>query len=112
MSRKLIQYPEDFFDLCYFGTDTKIKLGDHIIYEKWFGLKKINSRVCYVPGVSPPHYEMEYTEDSAMWAIECGKHDIISMLYVLNDKYITRRIKFVKRVVDNYSGMRGNEKLQ
>ena len=97
-------YPEDFFDLSYRGTDTKVRLGDHVLFKRWFGIVKTPCRVAYVPGVSPPHKEMEYTEKAAMWAIEDEKGNAYMMLYVPEDKFISRRIAFVHRTTDEYRG--------
>jgi len=98
----MITYSPDFFDLCYHGTYIKIMLGDYVEYSTWFGLKKVKSRVCYIPGISPPHKEMGDTEKSSLWAIEYGNNDIIQMLYVIDDKFVTKRIKFIARSDDNY----------
>lgn len=101
-----MKYPSNFFDLCYHSTNTKIKLGDHVIYTTWFGLKKTNSRVCYIPGVSDQHEEMDDTDLSSLWAITYGSNDIVQMLYVVDDKFVSKRIKFVSRVKDNYEGLK------
>ncbi len=107
----MIEYAESFFDLYYHDSNTRIMLGDHILYSKWFGLKKIESRVCYVPGVSPPNKNMADSKSSSMWAIENGSNDIVQMLYVVDDKFVSRRIKFVKRAADKYKGLLANESL-
>ena len=107
----MLKYSPQFFDLCYHNTDTKIMLGDHITYSKWLGLKKIESRVCYVPGVSPIHKAMSDTDHSSLWAITDGPKNIIQMLYVQDDKFVSKRIKFVSRSSDNYVGLKANESV-
>lgn len=107
----MIEYSPDFFQLCYHNTDTRIMLGDHVTFSKWFGLVKVDSRVCYVPGVSPPHTAMADTENSSLWAITDGPNDIIQMLYVANDRSVSKRIKFVSRARDNYTGLQGSESV-
>ena len=105
----MIEYPPDFFDLHYHKTDIKIMLGDNVTYSKWFGFKKVQSTVCYIPGVNSPHKEMDDTEKSSMWAITDGPNDIIQMLYVADDKFVSKRIKFISRAADNYKGLQPNE---
>lgn len=107
----MINYPPDFFELCYHNTDIKIMLGDNIIYSKWFGLKKIKGTICYAPGVSPPRKDMEDSDISAFWAFTCGEHDIITMLYVTNDKFVPKSIKFVSRAEGVYKGLQANEPI-
>jgi len=107
----MIEYSPDFFDLCYHNTDTKIMLGDNIIYSTWFGLKKIKSTICYVPGVSPPHKDMEDSDISAFWVFTCGEHDVIPMLYVTTDKFVPKSIKFVSRAKEAYKGLQPNEPI-
>ena len=107
----MIKYAPNFFDLCYHNTDIKIMLGDNIIYSKWFGLKKIESTICYVPGVSPPRKDMEDSEISAFWVFTCGENDVIPVLYVLNDKFVPKSIKFVSRSNKGYEGLQPNEPI-
>jgi len=107
----MLKYSPDFFDLCYYKTDTKIMLGDHVVFSKWFGFKKVESRVCYIPGVSPLHKVMSDTEKSSLWAITDGPKDIIQMLYVKDDKFVSKRIKFVSRAEDDYAGLLPNESV-
>ena len=51
-----------------------------------FGLRRTPCRVSCVPGVSPPHPEMAYAKDAAMWALDDGKGNAFVMLYVPSDK--------------------------
>jgi hypothetical protein len=45
--------------LTYFGSDTEVRLGDRIRYRAFLVLK-LEGVVCYIPGVSPRHSDMEY----------------------------------------------------
>ncbi len=112
MAEPLIAYPTDFFDLTYRATNTKVLLGDHVLFMRWFGLVKTPCRVCYVPGVSPPHREMQYAKEAAMWAIDDEKGNVYTMLYVPTDKFITKRIVFIRRADDEYSGLSANSRIE
>lgn len=103
-------YPEDFFKLNYRGTDTPIRLGDHVIYSEWFGLKKTMGRVSYIPGVSPLRPDLSDSEKSSLWGVSVAGN-FIQMLYVVDDKFISNNIKFVRRKDDDFDGLEQNEPL-
>ena len=89
-------YPNDFFQLCYRGTNTPILLGDHVIYKEWFGLKKSAGRVSYIPGISPYRSDLADSEKSSLWGISITGGDFVQMLYVSDDKFISNKIEFVR----------------
>ena len=104
-------YSEDFFDLYYNGTSTPIMLGDHVVYKEWFGLKKSHGRVSYIPGVSPYREDMADSEKSSLWGISITGGDFVEMLYVIDDKHISKKIKFIRRKESQYNGMQSDEIL-
>lgn len=66
--------------LNYYGTSMQIRVGDKIMYPKWF--KKVPGTVVYVPGQSPVNKSMEY-DDVKQWGIklDCEPNDIIMLGY-------------------------------
>jgi len=42
----------------YFGTDTPVRLGDHVTIRRWF--RHIAARITYVPGLSRKNRDMEF----------------------------------------------------
>ena len=110
ISKLNYSYSDDFFKLNYRGTDTPIKLGDHVIYSEWFGLKRTEGRVSYVPGISPLRSDLSDSEKSSLWGISIPG-DFIQMLYVSDDKFISKKIKFVRRGDDGSCGLQPNEAL-
>lgn len=65
--------------LFYYGTDTEVELGDRVVLKRW--LRKDQAGVvCYIPGISRPHREMEY-EDVKQWAIRAQNGSIYPILY-------------------------------
>jgi len=103
-------YSESFFKLNYRGTDTPIELGDYIIYCEWFGLKKTIGRVSYIPGISPLRSDLSDSEKSSLWGISIPG-SFIQMLYVVDDKFISKKIRFIRRKDDDYEGLKRNESL-
>jgi hypothetical protein len=42
----------------YFGVDTAVQLGDHVVIRRWF--RSISARITYVPGISQKNDDMEF----------------------------------------------------
>lgn len=53
--------------LFYHGTDDDVRLGDGVEISRWFR-SPVRGRVCYIPGISPKHRELEFS-GFRMWAI-------------------------------------------
>jgi hypothetical protein len=53
--------------IFYSGTKDEVQLGDRVMIKRWLR-KPLLGRVCYIPGISPKHRELEY-EDVRRWAI-------------------------------------------
>ena len=81
--------------LYYQGTNIQIELGDEIIYRNIFG-RKLKGTVCYLPGVSPKHAEMEY-DNIALWAIRLANGTMFSWIYMPSELKVSKRITFVSR---------------
>jgi hypothetical protein len=54
--------------LYYHGTQTDVRLGDHVLVKRRFRFP-LKAVVCYIPGLSTPHPELE-CEGVQKWAIE------------------------------------------
>jgi hypothetical protein len=71
--------------LFYFGTNDEVRLGDRVIVKGWFGRQR-RGTVCYIPGISPKHKEMEY-DDIKSWAIRLEDGTVLSIGYYPENKY-------------------------
>jgi hypothetical protein len=82
--------------LNYYGTSMQIRVGDKIMYPKWF--KKVPGTVVYVPGQSPVNKSMEY-DDVKQWGIKLDSepNDIIMLGYFPPDDVVPKRLEFVQR---------------
>jgi len=81
--------------LYYRGTNIQIELGDEIVYKNIFG-RKLKGTVCYLPGVSPKHTEMEY-DNISNWAIRLANGTMFSWIYLPHELKVSKRITFVSR---------------
>jgi len=67
--------------LFYFGTKIEVLLGDRVeVRGGWFR-KTRRGVVCYMPGESVPHPEMEY-DGMTHWAIQLEDGTVCSWLFV------------------------------
>jgi hypothetical protein len=82
--------------LYYCGTETAVQIGDLVEVKRgWFGRYE-RGRVCYLPGISKPHPEME-RDGTAYWAIELEDGTVVSWIYLPERIQPGRRIRFIAR---------------
>ncbi len=65
--------------LFYHGTKEEVRLGDQIRIKR-FLRSPIDAVVCYIPGISPKHKDMEYG-DICRWAYRTGDDSIYINCY-------------------------------
>lgn len=65
--------------LVYDGTNIDVRLGDRVQWRGWFWRKK-RGYVSYLPGISPPHSELEY-DDVRQWAMTDENGTVWPILY-------------------------------
>ena len=66
--------------LRYYGTQEEMRLGDVIRIRRWFHRDR-HAVVCYLPGVSPMHPELEFG-DIKLWAYRTAVGTIESLPYL------------------------------
>ena len=65
--------------LHYHGTSDEVRLGDRVKMKRFLRADRLGT-VCYIPGVSPRHEELEY-EDVRQWAIRTHDGAVYPILY-------------------------------
>lgn len=65
--------------MVYYGTQDDVLLGDRIAIKRWFR-KELTGVVCYIPGKSPKHKDLEYG-DVQQWAIRLDDGTVLAMAY-------------------------------
>lgn len=65
--------------MLYHGTQDEVLLGDRIVIKRWLR-KDLTGVVCYIPGKSPKHKDLEY-EDVQQWAIRLDDGTVLAMAY-------------------------------
>jgi hypothetical protein len=65
--------------LFYHGTQQEVRLGDNVKLKRWFR-KDQQGVVCYIPGISAKHKELEYG-DVKQWAIKTKDGTVYPILY-------------------------------
>src|SRR3569832_2509167 len=65
--------------LFYHGTSDEVQLGDRVRLKRWFR-PDLPGVVCYIPGISPRHSDLEY-EGIRQWAIRCDDGSMRPMNY-------------------------------
>jgi hypothetical protein len=83
--------------LFYHGTSDEIQLGDRVRLKRWFR-PDLPGVVCYIPGISPRHSDLEY-EGVRQWAIRCDDGSVRPMGYDPESPYgqPTKSIVFIGR---------------
>jgi hypothetical protein len=81
--------------LYYHRTNVEVELGDRVLLKR-FLRKSIRCTVCYIPGISPIHSELEF-EDVKQWAIRASNGCVYPILYDPANFQPPRRIVFVER---------------
>lgn len=94
--------------LFYFGSGEEVSLGDRVRIKRVFR-RDLDGKVCYIPGISPVHKELEY-DDVQQWAIEGDNGSIYPILYDPEGFQPPSKIVFVGRAKDN--GLQPDEVLE
>ncbi len=81
--------------LFYYNSTVEVCLGDEVRIRRWLRRPE-RGVVCYIPGLSPRHEEMEY-DDVRLWAIRCDNGNCYPILYDPDRFQPPRRIEFVAR---------------
>ncbi len=96
--------------LLYRDTDDEVRLGDRVLMKRLFR-KPLHGTVVYMPGVSPPHAEMEWPEFSR-WAIELDDGTVLAWPYVPGELQPSKRIKLLRRGSAEFKGLRPSDELK
>jgi hypothetical protein len=94
--------------LFYHGTEIEIELGDRVEMSRWIR-KPVRGVVCYIPGISSPHSDLEY-EGIRQWAIRAEDGAIYPILYEPLRFKPPAKIKFLGR--GNEGILPATEKLE
>lgn len=69
--------------LFYHGTTDEVQLGDRVSLRYWF--RRRLATVCYIPGISPPHRDMEY-EGVQKWAKRLDDGTVLASVYAPDER--------------------------
>jgi len=94
-------------ELFYAGTQTRLLLGDRVRVKRMLRRSRIGT-VCYVPGVSPVHPEMEYG-GLRFWAVELDDRTVLSWPVVPGSAEVIDSVEFLER--GKTEGLRPEEEL-
>lgn len=81
--------------LFYHGTNEEVRLGDRIRIRRFLFLV-VEGVVCYIPGASPKHPDMEY-DDYQFWAIQLKDGQIRQILYSPDELQPGRETRLLSR---------------
>ena len=81
--------------LFYHGTDIEVCLGDRVRVKRLFR-PNMDGTVCYIPGLSPRHKDLEY-EDVKKWAIRLIDGTVLAAGYYPDEGQPKKHITFVGR---------------
>ena len=84
--------------LFYSGTKEEVRLGDRVRIRRWLR-KPLEGVVCYIPGLSPRHPELEYG-GTRQWAIELGDGSLRVSGYYPSQIQPSGKIELVERDSD------------
>jgi hypothetical protein len=79
----------------FYRTGDEVMLGDRVRMRRWFR-RSLDCVVCYIPGVSPKHPEMEYA-DVRQWAVRAKDGAVYPILYDPDTFQPPSSIQFVGR---------------
>ena len=96
--------------LYYFGTQDEVQIGDRLLIKRWFR-QDLFGTVCYIPGISPAHPQLEY-EDVKQWAICLDDGTFRVMGYYPESKYGQPSKKFVLQSRGTSGELKPDEKLE
>ena len=98
--------------LFYHGTNVEVMLGDHILLTRGLLIKRqVPGVVCYMPGVSPPHPEMEWDSGNLDWAISLEDGEVWAWLYLPDRLRPSKRIQFLYRGDPEFRGLMPTDPL-
>lgn len=81
--------------MYYAGTETEVRLGDRVRLRRWLR-RDLDAVVCYIPGLSPKHRELEY-EDVRLWAVRASNGCLYPILYDPEHFQPPKRVVFLER---------------
>ena len=93
----------------YYSSNVEILIGDYVQVKGLFWGSR-NGRIVYVPGVSPPHNEME-TDECTHIGISMGNGDVMGFPIFSGQTHAGKRVVYVKRSDDNCPGLRPDDPL-
>lgn len=68
--------------LFHRGTQEQVRVGDRVRIRRWLRAD-LHGVVCYVPGISPPHPDLEDEEEGVQdWAIRLDGGLVITYPYI------------------------------
>lgn len=94
--------------LFYSGTYDEVRLGDRVEVKRWFGRREL-CHVSYIPGISPPHRELEY-DDVRQWAITSDNGSVYPIVYDPESFQPPKKIKLLHRA--SGSAIRPDDQLE
>jgi hypothetical protein len=81
--------------LFYFGTNIEVKIGDKIQIKR-FLRRPQEATVCYIPGISRRHSELE-VDDVRQWAFRTDDGTVYPVVYDPANFQPPRYIRFLER---------------
>ena len=81
--------------LFYHASDIEVELGDRVKMKRLIRRPVIGT-VCYIPGLSDVHNELEY-DDVQQWAIRSDDGSVYPILYSPETFQPPKRIAFISR---------------
>ena len=94
--------------LYYDGTDIEVLKGDYVIYKTAFLRRKRKGRVSYIPKLTGRELAKQ-GKDTDEWIIEFEDKTVAAWIYVPEELQPSKRVIFIKRGDDDYSGITSEE---
>lgn len=82
--------------LFYFGSRDGVRLGDRVRIRRWLR-RSLVGVVCYLPGVSPRHPELEDSDGCREWAIQLADGSLRCMGYFPDQIQPAKKIGLIAR---------------
>lgn len=82
--------------LFYFGSREEVRLGDRVRIRRWLR-RSLVEVVCYIPGISPRHSEMEDSDGCREWAIQLADGSLRCMGYFPDQIQPAKKIELIAR---------------
>jgi hypothetical protein len=84
--------------LFYYGTQIEVELGDRVRFKRWFR-SDLEGIVCYIPGISPKHRELEHG-NIKKWATRVPDGTVFATIYCPDRVQPKKNLVFVARSAD------------